>query len=123
MHIDLPTFQIVGDNCDIHVKASRQSLTRHDRDHHWFNMYAVSDRVLGLNLPDDKPQASIASLPIAAFLPSLDDCVAIRKEFIIIAARVLIQHLPWFKCLQQVVPDHIYHKYRDVMSSKSDIVS
>lgn len=120
---DLPTYRIVGDNCDLHQKASRQSLSRRDQAHHWFNMYGVHDRVLGLHLSDVQPIAVIATLPAATFLPSVDDCVAIRKEFIILVTRVLLQYCKWFECLKPVVPSHIAHEYTEVMTNKSTIVS
>ena len=86
-------------------------------------MYAVQDRVQGLHLPDNQPVASVATLPLATFLPNVDDCVALRSEFIVLVARVLIQYLPWFSCLKPVIPDHMPHEYTDLMSTKSEIVS
>lgn len=94
-----------------------------DLDHHWFNMYAVKDRVQGLHLPDERPTASIATLPLATFLPNVQDCVALREEFILLFARVLIRYLPWFKCLKSVVPNHMPHEYSTAMAEKSEIVS
>ena len=52
-------------------------------------MFAAKDRVQGLHLPDDQPIASVANLP---FLPNVDDCVALRHEFIVLVFRVLIRH-------------------------------
>lgn len=89
---DLPTSQLVGDNCDVHGKASHQTMLMRDQDHHWFNMFAAKDRVQGLHLPDDQPIASVANLPLATFLPNVDDCVALRHEFIVLVFRVLIRH-------------------------------
>ncbi len=123
VHVDLPTFRIVGDNCDLHQKASHQTLSRRNQDHHWFNMYAVNDRVQGLHLPDNLPRASVATLPLATFLPNVEDCVALRYEFIIVLARVLIRYLPWFRCLKPVIQDHMPHEYTEFMAIKSEIVS
>lgn len=120
--LDLPTFRIVGDNCDLHQKPSHLTLSRRDQDHHWFNIYAVQDCVLGLHLPDDQSTASIATLPVAAFLPNVEDCVALRKEFIILTARVLIRYIPWFEFLKSAVPEHITHQYTQAMAQKSEIV-
>lgn len=86
-------------------------------------MYGVQDRVLGLHLSDVQPIAAIATLPAATFLPSVDDCVAIWKEFIILVARVLLQYCKWFECLKPVVPSHMAHEYTEVMANKSTIVS
>ena len=88
-----------------------------------FNIYAVKDCVLGLHLADDQSIADIATLPLATFLPHVEDCIAIRKEFIILVAQVLIRYIPWFERLQPVISDHIPHEYTDIMASESEIVS
>lgn len=83
-------------------------------------MYAVKDHVQGLHLPDELPTVSVATFSLATFLPSIEDCVALCEEFIVLFVRVLIQYLPWFRCLKPAVPDHKAHK---AMAEKSEIVS
>lgn len=119
----MPTFRLVGDNCDLHQKASHQTLSKRDQDHHWFNLYAVKDRVQGLHLPDLQPTALVATLPLATFLPNVEDCIALRKDFIQLMARVLMRYLHWFRCLKPVVPEHMAHEYSETMSKQSEIVS
>ena len=86
-------------------------------------MYAIKDRIFGLHLPDQGPQANVQKLPLSSFLPNVDDCVSVHKEFTILFARVLIKHLPCFRFLQTVVPDHINHQHIGAMKSKSEVVS
>ena len=45
---DYPTYQIIGDNVDIHQRASHQSMERRDTDHHWFHLYAVKTELQAL---------------------------------------------------------------------------
>ena len=68
-------------------------------------------RVQGLHLPDKPTTASVATLPLATFLPNVEDCVALREEFITLVAQVLMKYLPWFKCFKPVLPEHIPHEY------------
>ena len=119
----MPTFQIVGDNCDLHQHSRHQTVSRRDQDHHWFHLYAIKDRVLGLHLRDDQPMAEVSKLPLATFLPNVADCSALHHEFTILVSRVLIKHLECFKRLEQVTPDHIPHQYSHVMANKSETVS
>lgn len=77
----------------------------------------------GLHLPDDKPIAMVSSLPLATFLPNVEDCNALHREFTILAAQVLIKHLPYFQGLQKVTSEHIPHEYSQVMADKSETVS
>ena len=113
----------MGDNCDLHQKPTHETLARRAQDHHWFNLYAVKDRVQGLHLADDRPIASISTLPLSTWLPNADECRALRQDSIILAARVLLKHLPWFSCIKSVVADHIPHDYSSSAKQKSEIVS
>ena len=112
----------MGDNVDLRLHPRHQSLTRRDQDLHWFHMYAIKDRVVGLHLADDRPIAEIGKMPLSTFLPNVEDCRCLHREFTILFARVLIKHIPCFQFLQAVVPDHILHVFSDLMSKKSETV-
>lgn len=71
---DCPTFQIIGDNVDLHQRATHQSMERRDKDHHWFNLYAARDSVVEKDLPNDGPITDVAKVPLQHFLPSVEDC-------------------------------------------------
>ena len=62
----LELYQFIGDNVDLKQKASQQTLDSTGADHHWFHMCAVLDRVDGIDLDTDEPQANITSLPLAS---------------------------------------------------------
>lgn len=49
---ELPYFQIVGDNVDVHQKASHQTTERRDKNHHWQHLNIES---LGLIFPMPDP--------------------------------------------------------------------
>ena len=69
----------------------------------------------GKDLPNDTPIADVAKLPLQIFLPSVDHI----REFGVLIAREKMEYFP----LKTVVPDHIQHKYSDVMMLKSEMVS
>ena len=102
-YVDLPMFQIVGDNCDIHQKSSHQTVSRRAHGHHWFKMYAVKDHVQRLLLSDKPTTASVATLPLATFPPNVD-CYSC-------------------KCFKPVVPDRIPHEYNSLLGSRSETVN
>ena len=39
------TFQIIGDNVDVHQKPRYMTADHKSRDYHWFHIYAVKNRV------------------------------------------------------------------------------
>ena len=86
-------------------------------------MYAVKDRIQGLEMADCHPQADVSKLLDTTFLPSEDDCQALRQDFIVLVARVLVKYLPWFIVIKPVVADHMPHRYTNCMGQKSEIVS
>ena len=120
---EICTFQIIGDNVDLYQKPSHQSISRRAKDHHWFHIAAVKDRVISRGIPQCHSQADISTLPLQTFLPSIDDCEHLVQEFVVLVARVVVRNFPAFKFLESTVPSHIPHQYSDVMKMKSEIVS
>ena len=98
-------------------------MKRKDKDHHWFQMYAVRDRVTGKDLPNDAPISDVAKIPLHTFLPSVKECNLVRAEFEVLIARVISEKMEYFHPLKPVVPQHMKHKYSDSMRLKSEIVS
>ena len=116
------SYQIIGDNVDLKSKPTHFSLSASVKDHHWFSLYAIKNRVHGEQLANDKPTADISTLPLTTWLPSVNDCVLFHDEFIILVSRVLVAKLKAFQVFSDVVQDHIPHQYSKEMSEKSHIV-
>ena len=121
--VPFDSYQIVGDNVDRRSKPTHFSLSTAVKDHHWFTLYAVKNRVHGEQLPNDKPLADISKLSLTTWLPSVNDCVLLHDEFIILVSRVLVAKLKAFQVFGDVIQDHIPHQYSKEMSEKSHIVS
>ena len=117
-----PTIQIIGDNVDLREQPSHQTLDRRGKDHHWFHMIAVKDRVVDGDISVTQPSAMVKDLELHTFLPTIDDCIKLNSEFIVLIARVLTDRFTAWKDLQDCVPAHIPHKFSKEMAMKSDIV-
>ena len=117
-----PTFQIIGDNVDLRQKPTHQTLDRRGKDHHWFHMVAVKDRAVSGDISDTQPSAMVKDLELHTFLPTIEDCIKLKHEFVILCARVLTERLAAFKHLRECVPTHVPHKFSREMSLKSEIV-
>ena len=120
--IFLELYQIIGDNVDLKQRASQKSLDSTGADHHWFHMCAVLDRVDGIDLDVDEPQADITSLPLQTLLPSIEECDFLKKEFVVLLLRTLANKLHFLYPYQSWIPSHIPHQYSAEASKKSDIV-
>ena len=118
-----PYYQIVGDNVDLHQKACHQTMEKRDTDRHWFHLCAIKDRVTGLHLSTTPSTTNVLHLPLSTWLPTVDDCLHLRKEFIILVGRVLVKHLPKLSFLESCLPAHIPHEYSHTMTRKSQTVS
>ena len=66
---EYPTYQIIGDNVDLHQRASHQTMDRRDSDHHWFHLYAVKDRVTGIGLPNSLASTAEPALSLVSWSP------------------------------------------------------
>ena len=69
------------------------------------------------------PIGSLEDADAAMFAPTASDCSDVRKEFLVLVARVLVQYVPCLRIFQDYVPLHIPHKFSGEMSKASEIVS
>lgn len=123
MSKEYPTYQIIGDNVDLHQRASHQSMDRRNNDHHWFHLYAVKDRITGIDLPNDSPVADVAHLPLHIFLPTVEECNTLQNVFGVLIAHVITDKISYLHPCKDVVSTHIPHKYSNAMKQKSEMVS
>ena len=72
---------------------------------------------------DVKPIGDLEAVSNDMFIPSAADSDALRSEYIVLVARVLVQYVPCLRIFQDYVPSHIPHKYSNEMSKPSEIVS
>lgn len=119
-----PDYILVGDNVDKNVSPRDMRVDNQVKSLHYFHSYAVRDRI-GLDhlSCDGDHVGDIRTLPASAVLPTVGDCVGVRKNYIILAARVIVNNLPHFTFLQPCVVQHIPHQFSKEMAVKSDIVS
>ena len=114
---------LVGDNIDKRVNPREMRVDRQVQSLHYFHTYAARSRCESTHLEDSKPIGEISKLPLSAFLPTADECMAIRNNYVILVSRIIVDHLPAFSAFKQSVPQHVPHKYSDAMSRKSEMVS
>ena len=102
---------------------SRQSFDRPNKDHHWFQLFAVRDRVCAKDQSNALPsELTIKNLPLEKILPSTEEHQIMNTEIEVIISRVLINHLTYFASFKHLVPEHIPHQYSSEMKKKSEIV-
>ena len=77
----LPMFRIIGDNVDLRQKPSHQTLDRCGKDHHWFHMVAVKDRVVTGDISVTQPSTMVKDLDLHTFLPTIEDCIKLNNKF------------------------------------------
>ena len=82
---------------------------------HLFHSVAVVSRVKTLHLDDKTPIGDLSKVPVSAFLPSITDCAALRDNFVILVARILVDNLASFSFLRKCVRIHIQHEYTSFM--------
>ena len=89
---------------------------------HYFNMYAVQDRVDLSHLSNESRIIDPDEIDFSKFLPLAEDYEAITDNFVL-TSKILVEHLPHFSKYAPVVPKDIQHKYSKEMSKKSNVVS
>lgn len=115
-------YQIIGDNVDLHINVRHMSEQNKNRSLHTFNLVAMRDVVSGSNLPD-KHVRTLNDVEISEFLPSHNDVQQLKKDFIVLWARVMVGNLPAFSFLKGVVIQHIQHQYSKEMQAVTEEVT
>ena len=64
----------------------------------------------------------LESASLSTFLPSVDDCSALRDGYITLISRVLVENLSFLSTFKQCVPQYSLHKYSEEMAKKSEMV-
>ena len=98
--------QFIEDNVDLTQEVSHEVAKRKKKEHHWFHLIAVKDRVVAEDPPSKSP-VNIKELLLQTFLPSVEDCLNLRTELTVLVARVLVTHLTAFKAFSNLIPQHI----------------
>ena len=118
---NIPGYQIIGDNLDLHINVKHMSNDNRNNSLHMFNIVAIKDDVSGKSLPDHRT-ITLEEIKVADFLPSARDIDLLKRDFIPIWTRVLVTQLEKFSLFRPVVVWHIPHEYSTVMQQPSKVV-
>jgi hypothetical protein len=116
-----PLMKITGDNLDIYIRTSHMSSEKQNRDLHLFTSNLIFSRVATTDMSNSPPGTCASTI-------SVDDCIiqAAEKDclfnsYAIIIGRLFANKLPAFSWLNDILPQHIPHKYSNEMAQKSTI--
>ena len=107
-------YQIVGDNCDLHVNVRHMTNDSKNNSFHWFNCVAFKDQISGNHLPGIH-EVTLEDDPVISFFPSNEDTLELKRYFMIPWSRCIVKTLPPFGFLKKSFIYHIPHQYSDVM--------
>ena len=92
----LLTFKVVGDNIDKHIKPHEMRMDAQATTLHYFNMYAVKDRINMSALSNVASLPDISSVNLNSVLPCSAEETKIFHNFSILVGRVLKKRMPFF---------------------------
>ena len=115
-------YVLVGDNIDKRVNPQEMRIDSQVLSLHYFHSYAAKNRCITA-LNNSTPIGDILTLPMSVFLPTQEECMVVRNNYVILVSRIIVEHLPSFSMCKKCVPNHIPHKYTHAMSEKSLMVS
>ena len=116
-----PGFAIIFDNIDGKLERRHMSKDKPNFDFHWVNHKIVENRVSG-SKHDGSPR-DLLSVPNIKFLPSVRDQQQQHQNYIVLVARILVDHLECFQVLRNVCVRHIPHKHSKELAQKFKSVS
>ena len=117
-----PTYILVGDNVDKNMKPRFMRIDHQVKSLHAWHQYATLHRFDVEAVAKTLILKDIHTMGANEFLPSVADAVALRSNYIILFARVLVQKLRFLQKYSNVVPEHITHSLSNDMAKKSEAV-
>ena len=115
--------RIVGDNWDLNVKSRCQTKGQTNQSLHYFNEYAIKDRVPVPHHMNERLTSKLESLDISQFLPTDSVQDNIISSLTQIIPRVIVKYLGAYQEFRSLVVYHIEHPYSHEMQQKSEVVS
>ena len=119
----LNSYKLVGDNLDKHVTPREMRVDHQAQSLHYFNCYAVKDRISTFGLEDNPSLPDFSAFSEGKILPTEGDHESLMSNLVILVSRVVKKHFPFFSKFGTGVPKHIEHKFYVEMAKKSEIVS
>ncbi|CAB3979299.1 PREDICTED: uncharacterized protein LOC107327384 [Paramuricea clavata] len=116
-----PSFRIVGDNWDLNVKARCQTKGKTNQSLHYFNEYAIKDRVLVPHQQNTGPKLKLESLEMSHLLPTEAVQDNIIWSLTKIIPRGIVKYLKAYKEFHNFVVYHIEHPYSHETKQKSEV--
>ena len=111
----------MGDNIDKNVKPRFMRIDKRTKSLHYFNSYAVKDRV-DSSSTTQLDSSNRSRLDVSNILPNDDDLHQLTSNCAILLSRVLVDYVPLFNSFQNVVTWHIQHEQSMSMRQKSVVV-
>jgi hypothetical protein len=111
---------IIGDNIDITRSPSQMSVDRKRKSWHWFLLVGLQKRVINQDLDDSTPIADINRVDNSLFVPNLEDCNFLDRNYIHHIMHVLVKYVGCLKKYDKCLPKHLPHPHIDDLSKKSD---
>ena len=108
-------------NIDGNLNRRHMTMENQNLDFHWVNHKIVINRVSGNKL--DMSPRNVLNISNIKLLPTVQDQKRQRQNYIVLVARMLVEHLECFSAFKDVCVSHIPHKYSKEMAGKSESVS
>ena len=115
-------FRLIGDNINWKTDPSEEREDHHREWNHAFGSLAIIQNLDFDTLPNIAPQVPHYVLPDETFLLNKEDWTNIRYEYIVHIARVLAEHVHWFKFLKRFLPDHMPAEYSEQLTKQNEVI-
>ena len=115
-------FKLIGDNVDKNIKPRNMRLGSQTSSLHYFNTYAVKDRINFQHLSANATLVFKEDIDFKVFFPGTDDNAELVSNFETLVTRILVLHVPGLQHLSGEVTHHIEHMYSKNMATKSIVV-
>lgn len=98
-------FRIASDNVNFKVGVSRERKDKFGHMEHWFGSAAIIQHTHFHNLAMQSPQRPLLQMPPSTFLPSKEDMIIIKLDFVVLVLEMLVELLSVFSSFKPLLLD------------------
>eukprot|EP00794_Sanderia_malayensis_P008377 gene8377-9276_t len=116
-------YKLVIDNFNYSSEPHQMTAERQNKVVNWVGLMVVENRILGNSLSVEKPSLDkLMKLENGLCIPNTVEHNQQRFNYIAICSRLAVEHINCLKDFENVVTQHIPHKYSSTMSKPTNTV-
>ena len=115
--------RLVGDNINWKTNVNDERQDHHGKMHHAFGSTVIVQNTSFNHLPVIKPQIPTSQITPSVFIPTVEECDLLQRDFAETMVRTAARHIPYFESFLDILPINIWEPAPEDLHQKNTVIS